>query len=220
MNEKINGVKDCLKYLRQEIKEAKKELEAAKADSISFGCFDDCGDSYRDMLVRAQSRLDTLVDLKINIEKYSKKLKNEFNEKYGDDPFMDSDKVQERWENEFKKYGKLIIAYDFDYTVHNYKDETFTYKYISNLLREWRPYATFIVFSASPESRFDYIKNYLDSHSLPFDAINEDVLDRQETRKIYYNVFLDDRAGLYETSKILENILEKIKKGELKTNSI
>jgi len=131
---------------------------------------------------------------------------------------MDSFAVQARWEKEFEKYGKLIIAYDFDYTVHNYQNESFTYQYISNLLRAWRPYATFVIFSASPESRFEYIKKYLEDHNLPYDAINEDVIDRADTKKIYYNVFLDDRAGLYETSKILENILEKIKNGKLKYN--
>ena len=218
MREKIEGVKDCLKIIREDIKVAKKELEMAENDCRAYSSFDDCGESFRNDCIRKQEHLDSLVQMKIKLEKYSKKLCHEMNDKYSEDPFMDTFAVQSRWEKEFEKYGKLIIAYDFDYTVHNYQNEVFTYKYISNLLREWRPYATFVIFSASPESRFDYIRKYLDDHNLPYDAINEDAINRPNTKKIYYNVFLDDRAGLYETAKILENILAKIKDGKLKHN--
>ena len=218
MREKIEGVKDCLKIVREDIKIAKKELESAENEYRAYGSYDDCGESFHQECIRKQQHLDSLVQMKIKLEKYSKKLGHDFNEKYSEDPYMDSFAVQSRWEKEFEKYGKLIIAYDFDYTVHNYQNESFTYKYISNLLREWRPYATFVIFSASPESRFDYIKKHLEAHDLPYDAINRDVIERDATKKIYYNVFLDDRAGLYETAKILENILEKIKSGKLKYN--
>ena len=41
-------------------------------------------------------------------------------DKYINDPFMNRERVKDRLRNELKKYGKLIIAYDFDYTVHNF----------------------------------------------------------------------------------------------------
>ena len=53
-----------------------------------------------------------------------------------------------------------------------------------------------------------------------FDAINEDVLSRkgEPTRKIYYNIFLDDRAGLNSTYIALEKLYNKFEaRGELKT---
>lgn len=133
------------------------------------------------------------------------------NIKYLQDPFMNRSMVKQRLLDEYNKYGSLIIAYDFDYTVHPFKNEDWTFEYVSKLLRSWRPYAKFIVFTASPESRFAYIKGYLDSHNLPYDAINEEVIERKYvTRKIYYNVLLDDRAGLGEIVSILEEILEEI----------
>lgn len=133
------------------------------------------------------------------------------------DPFIYRENAKRRLVEEYKKYGKLIIAYDFDYTVHNYREEdTYTYDVVMNLLREWRPYAKLVVFSASPESRFDYIKEYLNNHHVPFDAINEDIIARPyETRKIYYNVFLDDRAGLGEVVQILTEILKDIKENNI-----
>lgn len=134
------------------------------------------------------------------------------NNKQSSDPFVRKSAVKERLKAEFEKYGKLIIAYDFDYTVHNYrKEDNYSYDMVINLLREWRPYAHFIVFTASEESRYDYIREYLLQNDIPFDKINEDVLERNYTRKIYYNAFLDDRAGLGETVEILTEILKEYK---------
>ena len=135
-------------------------------------------------------------------------------DKYVNDPFMNRERVKDRLRSEFRRYGKLIIAYDFDYTVHNFHYEGYSYEFVSDLLRRWRPYANFIVFTASPESRFQYIKDYLNDREIPFDAINEEVIQRGYTRKIYYNVFLDDRAGLGETAEILFELIEEIEKGK------
>lgn len=88
------------------------------------------------------------------------------------------------------------------------------------MLRKWQPYAKLVVFSASQEERYPYIADYLNQNNIPFDAINEDVLTekRKPTRKLYYNILLDDRAGLgsaYTALDMLYNRLEA--KGELKT---
>lgn len=82
------------------------------------------------------------------------------------------------------------------------------------------PHAKLVVFSASQEERYPYIADYLIQNNIPFDAINEDVLieKRKPTRKLYYNILLDDRAGLgsaYAALDMLYNRLEA--KGELKT---
>lgn len=136
------------------------------------------------------------------------------------DPFLDIDRVVDRLYDEYKRYGDIIIAFDFDYTVHNFRDEDYTYERVSEMLRKWQPYAKLVVFSASQEERYPYIADYLNQNDIPFDAINEDVLieKRKPTRKLYYNILLDDRAGLgsaYEALDMLYNRLEA--KGELKT---
>lgn len=135
--------------------------------------------------------------------------------RFPNDPFMNREVAKNRLREELKRYGSLIIAYDFDYTVHSYKDEDYTYEFMVNLLREWRPYAKYIVFSASPRPRFPYIKGYLKSKGIPYDVINGEVLKRNYTRKVYYNVFLDDRAGLGETAMILYELLDEIRCGLL-----
>jgi hypothetical protein len=141
--------------------------------------------------------------------------------KYPNDPFMNREMVKERLRKEFRTYGKLIIAYDFDYTVHNYRDcDNYTYDFVVDLLRKWRPYSHLIVFTASYLERFNYIRNYLNDNNIPFDKINEEVIDRGYSRKIYYNVFLDDRAGLGEMAEILSELYEEIKEGTLRKNPL
>lgn len=217
MYDKVAGARECLQILRDSIKVAKADVAEAEKNYKQFCQFDDCGGSYEKDLIAAKAKLSALVQARIEIEKQSKRIGYRIKEKYSQDPFVDRENVKNRWREEYKKYGKLIIAYDFDYTVHSYKGEEYTYDYVMNLLRELRPYATYIVFSASPETRYDYIREYLDEHSIPYDEINKDVLPRTETRKIYYNVFLDDRAGLGEVVEILYELLDEIKSGNLKS---
>lgn len=136
------------------------------------------------------------------------------------DPFLDINRVVDRLYNEYKRYGDIIIAFDFDYTVHNFRDEDYTYDCVIELLRKWQPYAKLVVFSASPEERYPYITDYLNRRAIPFDAINEDVLieKRKPTRKLYYNILLDDRAGLGSAYMALDMLYDRLEaKGELKT---
>jgi len=74
MREKIEGVKDCLKIVREEIKTAKKELEIAENDCRAYGSFDDCSDSFRTECVRKQQHLDSLIQMKIKLENTLKNL--------------------------------------------------------------------------------------------------------------------------------------------------
>lgn len=136
------------------------------------------------------------------------------------DPFLDINRVVDRLYNEYKRYGDIIIAFDFDYTVHNFRDEDYTYEQVSEMLRKWQPYAKLVVFSASQEERYPYIADYLNQNIL-IDSIKRNVVlieKRKPTRKLYYNILLDDRAGLgsaYAALDMLYNRLEA--KGELKT---
>lgn len=75
------------------------------------------------------------------------------------DPYIYTHNAIERLYNEYKKYGSIIIAFDFDYTVHNFKDEQWRYDGVINLLRAWQPYAKLVVFTASVEERYPYIEN-------------------------------------------------------------
>lgn len=74
---KSDGVKDVVKWLEEECKKAKKEIEEAQEDKRKFGIFEDCGDFYETELLLAKKKLETLVQVKISTEKYMKKLRHQ-----------------------------------------------------------------------------------------------------------------------------------------------
>ena len=115
--------------------------------------------------------------------------------------------------------GKLIIAYDFDNTIHpSGKISAEEGEEVIQLLKRWAPYATFICYT----SNVDIMKVYkfIIKNDIPCDAINENPPEvlrlyahygyLKETRKPYANVYLDDKAGLYEAFTALETLINEI----------
>ncbi len=121
------------------------------------------------------------------------------------------EKYIERLLKEWTQHGKIIIAVDYDDTISPWRFEDHEqYRKIINLLIECRRTGAYIVvFTACKPDRYDDITSYCDKNHMPIDAINETPLDLPygNDRKIYANIFLDDRAGLNEAVKILETTL-------------
>lgn len=115
----------------------------------------------------------------------------------GFDPYIDATRVLDRIRAEYKKYGKLIVAFDYDDTVFDTHDNGWDYSMVIDLLQRVRPYAFIICWSASPESRYREMYEHFAEKGIPCDAINENapwIADKG--RKIYANIYLDDRSGL------------------------
>jgi len=130
------------------------------------------------------------------------------------DYYLDDNNAVNRLVEEWRKYGKIIIGYDFDDTVFDFHQKGRTYKNVMNLLRECKKLgAYFIVFTCCGEDEYDKIKNYLNENKLPYDKINENIDFVKFTgRKVYYNIMLDDRAGLSSAYKVLLKTIKIIKK--------
>lgn len=107
---------------------------------------------------------------------------------------------------QYKKQDKLIIAYDIDDTVRPmYCTNCDT---VQSLLRRANEIldAFFIVFTSNED--IDGVKEYLDECKLPYDTINENApFVRFKKGKVFYNVLLDDKAGLGETVKTLDQLM-------------
>lgn len=115
---------------------------------------------------------------------------------------------------EYKKYGSIVVAFDFDNTVYDFHKKGATYFKVMTLLREldWLD-CILICFTAN--SDLPFIKNYLDINKIPYDYINQNPpFFKSEERKIYYNVLLDDRAGLLQVYTELDLLVKLIKKGK------
>lgn len=128
------------------------------------------------------------------------------------DPYLDEERVLNRLKNEYKKYGKLIIAYDFDYTLNSYRDESWEYPEVIQLLKDWKGKAHFICYTASSEERYPEIIEKTRGLGVPLDYINKNVpgVNVSSSGKIYYSILLDDRSGLGECVRVLKRLLKEI----------
>ncbi len=127
------------------------------------------------------------------------------------DPYMIYERIKLRMIDELNKYGdKFIIAVDFDDTVFDTHEHDWEYNRVLKLLKKWSPHAYIICWTASKESRYPVIKELFSRNGIELDAINENapwIEDRG--RKIYANVYLDDRAGLETVCQALEEVYKE-----------
>lgn len=120
----------------------------------------------------------------------------------------------ERLKNEYNKYGKLIVAFDFDNTIYDFHNNGGDYSEVIELLKECiKLEFDFILFTVDedPNKVSEKIRwlvsnelwNYNSSH---FFVNTSPIFSR--SRKPYYNILLDDRAGLEESYNILKQVVD------------
>jgi len=134
------------------------------------------------------------------------------------DFYLQQHNCTQRLIDEWVKYHGLIIALDFDNTIFDYHSDGQTFDQIISLIKECKKYGCkVVIFAAREEEDYDFIRNHCKSIGIDIDGINENMpYLPYKTRKIYYNVLLDDRAGLksaFESLSVaLYYIKEKIRK--------
>ena len=118
--------------------------------------------------------------------------------------------------HDYQKHDKIIIAYDFDDTVKPYYCAGCSR--VESVLRSAKENlnAYFIVTTANQD--INKVKKYLDHYDIPYDAINENApFVPYNTRKIYCNILLDDKAGLSEPVDALETLINLVVNEKLKS---
>jgi len=139
---------------------------------------------------------------------------NNENKEVISDPFMDDQMCIDRLLEEHKKYGQLIVAYDFDNTVFDYYKKGYKFQKVIELLRLCKREMNFhlTVFTSCNDDRIPEIKKYLEENDIPYDSINEtpDYIPFRG-RKVYFNILLDDRAGISSSFSQLEKVFYHIR---------
>lgn len=122
---------------------------------------------------------------------------------------------------QYQKQDRLIIAYDFDDTVSPYVCSNCTE--VQSVLRMSKENlnAYFIVYTCN--SNHQKIKDFLDYNRLPYDCINAPAPFSPLTpaaigEKLYYNILLDDKAGLGEATAALKTLNRLVYQGVIKKN--
>lgn len=115
-----------------------------------------------------------------------------------------------RLQNDYLKHGSLFVAFDYDNTVSDYHSKGINYQKIIDLLNQCKSYGfTLILFTANEGEKLKRVTDDLDNRGIPYDYINENPI--QKTRKPYYNILLDDRAGLEEAYTQLKRLTDEIR---------
>lgn len=129
-----------------------------------------------------------------------------------------------RLKDDYLRHGRLIIAYDFDDTISNYSGMKYpeaagwTHDKVIKLLQDWRDYGWFILFTArSDEDKLREAVNFVEKHNLPLTTVNQNIpgVPYGNNAKVYYNILLDDKAGLGWPYKALRQLLKEIKEDKL-----
>lgn len=134
------------------------------------------------------------------------------------DPYTNEDEQYKRLEKEYLKYGTLFIAFDFDNTIYDYHKEGTKYPFITHLLQLCDKYKfTLILFTARKYPDIDYAYSYC-KNELGFipSFVNQNPKINPHCAKPYYNILLDDRAGLGEASRVLIKLINNIQDGRIK----
>lgn len=127
------------------------------------------------------------------------------------DYYLNDTNCINRLVREYQEHQSLVIAYDFDNTIYDYHNQGHVYNNVIELLLELKKLNCYlIVFTAS--EKIDFIKKYLNENKIPYDAINKNPpFFKSESGKIYYNILLDDRAGLSAAFHQLNQFISIIK---------
>lgn len=118
---------------------------------------------------------------------------------------------------QYQKTDQLVIAYDFDDTVCPY------YSYgcfrAASAIRSAKQHlnAYLIVYTCNQDE--EKIKKYLEQEKIPYDAINENApfihFNKKDGSKLYYNLLLDDKAGLHQALSDLETLIYGVINGTI-----
>ena len=116
----------------------------------------------------------------------------------------------ERLRADYYAHGSLIVAFDFDNTVYDYHKRGVNYDKIIELIRVCKDLGFMIIlFTCSEGPKLEKVVENLRARNIPFDYINESPI--MKTRKPYYNILLDDRAGLKESYTHLKKLIDEIR---------
>lgn len=139
---------------------------------------------------------------------------------------LDNEVFINRLYEDLKLYkGKIIVAVDYDDTISPWKVVTkeFCQEVINVIIRAQKSGAYITIFTNCNSDRHEEIKSYCYSKGIRIDSININPIQlpygNEEHSKIFYNILLDDRAGLLESINILDSALVKYRMSDLVTHT-
>lgn len=126
-----------------------------------------------------------------------------------EDRYLEIDQCVDRLVKDYNKVGTLYVAFDFDNTLFDFYNVGDSYPRIEDLLRFLKNNGfKLVLFSANTDKDLEDIAKYCKFSGYEPDYINETPV--QKTKKPYYHILLDDRAGLCACYDVLIKTLNKL----------
>lgn len=137
------------------------------------------------------------------------------------DKYLKPNSAYERLWAEYQKHKSLIVAVDYDDTLFDFHNTGESYEMIHQLIRNLHSIGCKIIIWTGSEN-IDEIDFYLREKNIPWDLINENLVingkwaSGKDSRKVYANVYIDDRSGLEQVytdlNRLFFEVLEKSNK--------
>jgi hydroxymethylpyrimidine pyrophosphatase-like HAD family hydrolase len=127
------------------------------------------------------------------------------------DFYLNPENSQNRLIEEYQVHGALVVAFDFDDTVYDFHQKGRIYTKVIQLLHDLKAINCYLICWTGQDD-LGFVADYLRQNNIPFDAINENPsFHTKNSRKIYANAYLDDRAGLLQVYNELKHLIQAIK---------
>lgn len=121
--------------------------------------------------------------------------------------FLDRKNCIDRLLNEWQRYKEIVIAIDFDNTIYDYHHQGLEHDCIIDLIKKCQQVGCWIMIFTANDNNDSFIKEYCEGIGVRVDSINENApFVPFSTKKPFYNILLDDRAGLKESYEILNSV--------------
>ena len=126
------------------------------------------------------------------------------------DKYLNQNNVVARLLKEYYKYGTLIVAVDFDCTIFDYHNEGIHFDDVITLLQRCVERGMkLVIYTANQNHRL--VSTHCENIGLKIEGINKQLLTQFENRgKLYYNILLDDRAGLKSAYEALAEAVSNL----------
>ncbi len=132
------------------------------------------------------------------------------------DKYLQPNSAYERLWAEYNKYGSLIACCDFDDTLYDFHKVGNSYEQVKQLVRDLKEVGCYIIIWTGNQD-IDFVTKYLIENNIPFDSINDEapvskkLLNGKTPRKVYGNVYIDDRAGLFQVYQDLTKLIKNVR---------
>lgn len=129
-------------------------------------------------------------------------------EDYSFHPF-DTANCKKRLVEEYETHCNLVVGFDFDNTVFDYHNNGGNYSAVIDLLKRCKDLGFTLCLSTSEfeQDKIDWKVKYCDHYGIKPDYINESPI-LKGTKKPFFSILLDDRAGLESAFYTLEHVVK------------